>query len=158
DHSKVADMNAKEVVLDKLISLLIAQIDTESGGDATKILSTGCKVKGVNLGGKRKAGVIKGKLAGDADCTATKVKGAFYRWQNCPDPTPNEAVINIPDPATGRLPTHNVWMDSEPTHNITTTVPSLPTGKKIWFRYAPVLNKKNGGQQAWIILGYVTIP
>ena len=158
DHAHHSDMIAKEKVLDKLMSALIGQIDSESGGDATKILSTGCNVKGVTLAGKRQAGVVANKLSGFADCTATKVKGAFYRWQNCPDPVPDESVINIPDPATGRLPSHNNWTDSNPSKEITTTVPNLPTGKKVWFRYAPVLGKKQGGQQAWVILGSITIP
>ncbi|MHB8260546.1 MAG: hypothetical protein ACYDCN_01985 [Bacteroidia bacterium] len=158
DHGKIADMDAKEKALDGLISLLIVQIEVESGGDATKILSTGCKIKGISGGAKQKKGVKAGKNPGDAICTATKVKGAFYRWQNCPDPMPDESVINIPDPVTGKLPAHNIWMDSEPSHSITTTVPNLPSGKKMHFRYAPILNKKHGGQQEWIFLGSVTIP
>ncbi|MHB8259109.1 MAG: hypothetical protein ACYDCN_03415 [Bacteroidia bacterium] len=158
DHSKVSDMNRKARALDALMSNLISQIDTESDGDETKILSTGCNVRGASKPGKRKVGVVAGKNSGEGVCTGTKLKGAFYRWQYCPDPTPDEAVINLPDPVTGRLPAHNSWMDGDPTHEITTTIPNLPTGKKMWFRYAPVLSKKKGGQQAWIVLGSITIP
>ena len=158
DHAKIADMNAKEKVLDGLISLLIAQIDYESEGDATKILSTGCHIKTETKRGKTKQGVKAGKNSGEAVGTATLVKGAFYRWQHCPDPPPDESVINIPDPATGRLPAHNSWIDDEPTYEITTTIPNLPSGKKMWVRYAPVLRKKHGGQQAWVVLGSVKVP
>lgn len=158
DHSKIADMNAKETALDGLISLLISQIDNESEGDATKIMSTGCHIKTETKRGKTKQGVKAGKNIGEADGTATLLKGAFYRWQHCADPPPDESVINIPDPATGKLPSHNSWMDDEPTYEITTTIPNLPSGKKTWVRYAPVLRKKHGGQQAWVVLGSVKVP
>ena len=163
DHSKHEDMVTKEKVLDGLISLLSDHINAESGGDATKILSTGCQVRNVKSRGKRKQGVERGTHEGEADCTATKVKGAFYRWQYCPDPPPNESpspitpVAGTP-PLTGKVADANTWTDDEPTHEITTTISGLPSGTKMWFRYAPVLSKKNGGQQAWVVLGYITIP
>ncbi|MHB8259599.1 MAG: hypothetical protein ACYDCN_11915 [Bacteroidia bacterium] len=158
DHGHHADMMAKEKVLNQLMSNLISQIDTESGGDATKILSTGCNIKAVGRAGKRKAGVVAGKIGGESICTATKVKGAFYLWYNCPDPPPDESIINIPDPVTGRLPAHNSWVECDATHEIITTIPSLPTGKKMWFSVIPVLTKKKGGKQARIILGSIMIP
>lgn len=139
-------LNAKIKALVLLITLFIAYVDTTSGGDATKILSTGLNVRNKPKRSSRTLKLKSGPKPGSVIAEAPGEKARSNKWQYGYDPNFNAATA----PSTATVPPPNiVWVDADDTTTAKITIENLKSGSRLWLRHAVVKTKAKGGQGPW---------
>lgn len=120
---KQMELETAEADLDSTLVLFVAYVETTSGGDAAKILSSGLALRGAPtpIGPMPQVEGLD-SIVGDAEGVVTlrwkAVKGAkTYEVQTCPDPITAAGWTGVGLPTKASL-----------------VVPGLPSGGRCWFR------------------------
>jgi hypothetical protein len=137
-------MDAKIVILEKLISAFISYVNSVSGGDAAKILSTGLGVKNQTKRKPKTLNATPGPKPGDVIVEGPSNKARSNKWQYGYDPNFNTAAAPSAAP-----PANIVWIDADDTTTAKTLLQNLKSGNRVWVRHAPVNTKAKGGQGPW---------
>jgi hypothetical protein len=126
DEMQAALLTA-EAELDATLTLFAAYVESASGGDAQKILSSGLALKG-----QASPVAAMPKVTG-LDSTGSESEGSvILRWDALKNAKTYE-VQTCPDPITG-----GGWTSAGLPTKSTLTVSGLPTGGRCWFRVRAV--------------------
>jgi hypothetical protein len=134
--AKTADQNASEEELDRVVTQLVAHVESIAGGDEKVIRSAGLDVRAPStsapssLPAPPSLTATVGDHDGEIDLSWDTVRGArSYIIERSPDP-----------------PTESSWVHAGLSTRSKTTIEGLNSGTRYWFRVAALTNN---GQAAW---------